>query len=84
MNRFKTAKPTGTIKKLREPTVEEWAIIRNAEVLYEYENHPPEWVELLDEDPDPHFVVLETTDGTFFLIAENSNGHGALTIVKGE
>jgi hypothetical protein len=81
--RFKQVDPTGFIKEFRRPTKEEWEVIKDAEVLHEYNDYPDEWHELL-EDPDPDVYVLETTDGTFFLISQNDNGHGALTIVKGD
>ena len=75
---FEEVKLTGTVNKWRRPTVEEWAEIRAAQVVFHKEDG---WQELL-EDQDPDMTIVETTHGKFYLVAHEYNGHGMLACLR--
>lgn len=81
-SRFKNAELSGTLLELRRPNREEQEILEDAKILCQWKNYPDEWRDLIEEDADPDVFVLKTTEGTYYLIAQNLDGHGFLTIAE--
>lgn len=88
--RFVKAKPTGTIisyDSVPYPS-DMYSILRGGKYWSEPD---PDWDEefqdcylddVLDHDSSPEFYRLTTSDGVFYFVAQNMDGHGFLLCLK--
>jgi len=79
--RFKFSDPAGTIKKVRRATPEEWKNVVEGEVRYGGIVEE-EWADIVPEDRDGDVTIMVTTKGKYYVVSQNYEGHGMLSIVE--